>query len=246
MTPGQNTRVLLASRPEGAPTVANFRIENGPLPQPEDGQLLLRTVYLSLDPYMRSRMSAAKSYAAAMNEGDVMVGATVCRVEASRHPDYQAGEWGAGLYGVAKPCALRRGRSAQAERDGQAFACARRAGNDGLHRLHGPAGDRAAQDRRDGRRRGGDRRGRFCRRADRETQGLPRRRHRWRRRRNAATRSRSSASMPVWITAAPNSPLSWRLPARRASTCISRTWAEPSSTRCCLCSTPARGCRCAA
>ncbi len=69
MTPGQNTRVLLASRPEGAPTVANFRIENGPLPQPEDGQLLLRTVYLSLDPYMRSRMSAAKSYAAAMNRG---------------------------------------------------------------------------------------------------------------------------------------------------------------------------------
>ncbi|WP_417070952.1 NADP-dependent oxidoreductase [Niveibacterium terrae] len=93
MTPGQNTRVLLASRPEGAPTVANFRIEYGPIPQPADGQLLLRTVYLSLDPYMRSRMSAAKSYAAAMNEGDVMVGATVCRVEASRHPDYQAGEW---------------------------------------------------------------------------------------------------------------------------------------------------------
>lgn len=51
-----NRRVVLASRPHGAPVEANFRIEQSPIPQPAEGQVLLRTVYLSLDPYMRGRM----------------------------------------------------------------------------------------------------------------------------------------------------------------------------------------------
>lgn len=86
-------RIVLASRPKGAPTIENFRLESAPLPQPQVGQLLLRTVYLSLDPYMRGRMSSAKSYADPVAIDDVMVGATVCRVEKSLHPDYQAGDW---------------------------------------------------------------------------------------------------------------------------------------------------------
>lgn len=52
-----NRRFLLASRPHGAPTAANFDLRTAPVPEPADGQVLLRTVYLSLDPYMRGRMS---------------------------------------------------------------------------------------------------------------------------------------------------------------------------------------------
>lgn len=88
-----NRSIHLASRPHGAPTSDNFRLETGPVPSPNDGQLLLRTVYLSLDPYMRGRMSAGPSYAPPLEVGDVMVGGTVCRVVESRHADYKEGDW---------------------------------------------------------------------------------------------------------------------------------------------------------
>ncbi len=87
-----NRRIVLASRPEGAPTPANFRIEDVPLRPIGDGEVLLRTLYLSLDPYMRGRMSAAKSYAKPVEVGGVMEGGTVAQVLESRNPDYQAGE----------------------------------------------------------------------------------------------------------------------------------------------------------
>ncbi|MBI9091414.1 MAG: NADP-dependent oxidoreductase [Desulfobacterium sp.] len=88
-----NRRIVLAARPHGAPVAEDFRLETHPIPQPVEGQLLLRTVYLSLDPYMRGRMSDRPSYADPVEIDDVMVGATVCRVETSRHPDYKKGEW---------------------------------------------------------------------------------------------------------------------------------------------------------
>lgn len=88
-----NRCVVLASRPHGAPVEANFRIEQSPIPQPADGQVLLRTVFLSLDPYMRGRMSDAPSYAAPVEVGGVMVGGTVCRVVTSKHPAYKEGDW---------------------------------------------------------------------------------------------------------------------------------------------------------
>jgi NADPH-dependent curcumin reductase CurA len=72
---------------------ATFRLEKAPVPEPAQGQVLLRTEYLSLDPYMRGRMSDAPSYAQPVQVGEVMVGGTVCRVESSRHPDYRKGEW---------------------------------------------------------------------------------------------------------------------------------------------------------
>ena len=58
-----NRSIRLASRPHGAPTPDNFHLDNGAVPTPDNGELLLRTVYLSLDPYMRGRMSAWPSYA---------------------------------------------------------------------------------------------------------------------------------------------------------------------------------------
>ena len=87
-----NRRFLLASRPNGAPAPDNFKLEQSPVPAPAAGQVLLRTVYLSLDPYMRGRMSDAPSYAAHVEIGEVMVGGTVSRVEASEHADYKPGD----------------------------------------------------------------------------------------------------------------------------------------------------------
>lgn len=95
----QNRQWVLASRPHGAPTADNFRLENTSIPEPADGQLLLRTIWLSLDPYMRGRMSDAPSYSPPVEIGAVMVGGTVSRVEKSNHPDYQPGEWVLGYSG---------------------------------------------------------------------------------------------------------------------------------------------------
>jgi NADPH-dependent curcumin reductase CurA len=87
-----NRRIVLNARPRGAPTSEDFRICNEPVPQPGPGQVLLRTLYLSLDPYMRGRMSDGPSYAAPVALGDVMVGGTVSRVEASLRGDFKVGE----------------------------------------------------------------------------------------------------------------------------------------------------------
>jgi NADPH-dependent curcumin reductase CurA len=88
-----NRRIVLASRPHGAPTEANFRLEETPAPVPGAGQVLLRTVHLSLDPYMRGRMSDAPSYAPPVAVDAVMVGATVSRVAVSNNPQFAVGEW---------------------------------------------------------------------------------------------------------------------------------------------------------
>lgn len=88
-----NRQILLASRPVGAPTASNFALAHTAVPVAGPGQVLLRTVYLSLDPYMRGRMSDAASYAAAADLNAPMLGATVCRVAASQHPDFAEGDW---------------------------------------------------------------------------------------------------------------------------------------------------------
>ncbi|ADT89354.1 NADP-dependent oxidoreductase [Vibrio furnissii] len=93
MTELMNQRIVLASRPVGAPTEQDFRLETVTQPQPGEGEVLLRTIYLSLDPYMRGRMSDAKSYADPVALNAVMVGGTVCQVEVSHHPDFAVGEW---------------------------------------------------------------------------------------------------------------------------------------------------------
>ena len=87
-----NHRIVLNSRPVGAPTLDNFRLEEAPIAAPATGEVLLRTLVLSLDPYMRGRMSDGPSYAAPVALGEVMVGSTISRVEASQHPDFKAGD----------------------------------------------------------------------------------------------------------------------------------------------------------
>ncbi|MBL8332209.1 MAG: NADP-dependent oxidoreductase, partial [Rubrivivax sp.] len=80
-----NRQVLLASRPEGKPSTANFRIADTPLPALAEGEVLVRHHYLSLDPYMRGRMNDGKSYAQPQPLDAVMVGGTVGQVVESRH-----------------------------------------------------------------------------------------------------------------------------------------------------------------
>lgn len=87
-----NRRIVLNSRPTGRPTAGNFRLERVDLPTPSDGQILLRTLYLSLDPYMRGRMNEGPSYAPAVEVGELMEGGTVSRVVGSLHPDFQPGD----------------------------------------------------------------------------------------------------------------------------------------------------------
>lgn len=88
-----NRRIVLASRPVGAPVASDFRMETEPLRSPNQGEMLLRTMYLSLDPYMRGRMSDAPSYAPPLSVGDLMVGSTVSRVETSDLPGFAVGDW---------------------------------------------------------------------------------------------------------------------------------------------------------
>jgi NADPH-dependent curcumin reductase CurA len=88
-----NRRLVLAERPKGAPTASTLRLETAPIPVPAAGEMLLRTEFLSLDPYMRGRMSAAKSYAEPVALGDVMVGGTVAQVVSSDVDGFAAGDF---------------------------------------------------------------------------------------------------------------------------------------------------------
>ena len=103
----ENQRIVLASRPEGWVTPQNFRLENAPLPRPADGEVLVKNLWLSLDPYMRGRISAAKSYVKGVDIGEVMVGQTVGEVMESKHPNLKKGDHvltqlGWQLYGATK------------------------------------------------------------------------------------------------------------------------------------------------
>ncbi len=92
MAGGINRQVLLKSRPDGAPGLDNFELTQAPVPEPGEGEVLMRILYLSLDPYMRGRMSAAKSYARPAALGQPMVGGTVGEIVASRAPGYAVGD----------------------------------------------------------------------------------------------------------------------------------------------------------
>src|ERR1700730_5125312 len=88
----QAKRIVLASRPVGEPKPSDFRFEEVAVPTPGDGQVLLRTIWLSLDPYMRGRMSDGPSYAQPVPVGGVMEGGTVNEVIASNHPALAKGD----------------------------------------------------------------------------------------------------------------------------------------------------------
>jgi NADPH-dependent curcumin reductase CurA len=91
--------VLLASRPTGWVSEANFKVEDAPLPSPAEGEVLVRNLWLSLDPYMRGRMNEGKSYAAKQEIGEVMIGGTVGEVVESKHAKFAKGDQVLGMLG---------------------------------------------------------------------------------------------------------------------------------------------------
>ena len=95
----QNRRIVLAARPNGEPQEEDFRLEAVDLPSPGEDQVLLRTIYLSLDPYMRGRMNAGPSYAAPVEVGQVMEGGTISAVVESRSPHFVPGDMVLGYTG---------------------------------------------------------------------------------------------------------------------------------------------------
>jgi len=86
-----NRQIVLASRPVGEPKFSDFNLVEGVAREPEAGEVLCRSIYLSLDPYMRGRMSAAKSYAKPVEVGDVMEGGVVGEVMSSNFPGIETG-----------------------------------------------------------------------------------------------------------------------------------------------------------
>ena len=95
----QATAITLASRPEGQPSLANFATAKVDLPEPRDGEFLVRVIWLSLDPYMRGRMDAAKSYAAPVEIGEIMTGGAVAEVIVSNNKNFQQGAIVVGSFG---------------------------------------------------------------------------------------------------------------------------------------------------
>jgi NADPH-dependent curcumin reductase CurA len=114
-----NRRILLAARPVGEPRPEDFRIEDVPVSEPGEGQVLVRVLWLSLDPYMRGRMSTARSYVKPVELGDVMVGEAVGEVVTSRAEGFAPGDLVRGFFGwqthaVVEAAPLRRVDAAQA------------------------------------------------------------------------------------------------------------------------------------
>jgi NADPH-dependent curcumin reductase CurA len=108
-----NKQIVLASRPIGFPRESDFRLVESPVPSPGEGEVLVRSIYLSVDPYMRGRMNEVGSYAAPVKIGQVMVGGAAGQVVESRDPglnegDYVAGEIGWQQYCVAPAATLRK------------------------------------------------------------------------------------------------------------------------------------------
>lgn len=113
MIPKTQRRVVLVRRPPGEPTEADFRVEEAPVPECGPKEVLVRNIYLSLDPYMRGRMRDVASYAPPVGIGEVMTGGTVGEVVASNHPGFKVGDFveerlGWQQYGISQGVGLRK------------------------------------------------------------------------------------------------------------------------------------------
>ena len=108
-----NRQITLASRPVGYPKESDFNLVEVPIPTPGDDEVLIKTIYLSVDPYMRGRINAAKSYAANVEIDEVMIGSVIAEVIETKHPNFKVGDIvNAGIgwqeYGVASGDGLRK------------------------------------------------------------------------------------------------------------------------------------------
>jgi NADPH-dependent curcumin reductase CurA len=95
----QNNEIRFASRPAGVPTLDNFQIVDAEMPQPAEGEVLVRTLYISVDPYLRGRMREGRSYVPPFEVGQVIESGAIGEVVESRSPKFQAGDIVAGMFG---------------------------------------------------------------------------------------------------------------------------------------------------
>jgi NADPH-dependent curcumin reductase CurA len=117
---GQGTRraILLKRRPHGMPRRADFELREEPIPAPGPGEVLTRTIWLSIDPYMRGRLSDRKSYAPSVQIGEVVTGETVGEVIASGAPDFAPGDIVVGARGWQTHAVSPAGQLAKVDRHG--------------------------------------------------------------------------------------------------------------------------------
>ena len=94
-----NKEIRLASRPAGMPTLGNFNIVDADMPQLNDGEVLVRTLYISVDPYLRGRMREGRSYVSPFEVGEVIVSGVVGEVVESRAPEFAPGDIVTGMLG---------------------------------------------------------------------------------------------------------------------------------------------------
>ena len=113
--PDMNRQWRLVSYPEGMPSESDWEMSEGPIPEPGDGEMLVRSIYLDVAPYMRARISSQKNYAAGVGPGDVMLGGAIGEVVRSNSPAYKAGDYvvsdftfGWQDYAVISPSVVRR------------------------------------------------------------------------------------------------------------------------------------------
>ncbi|MBZ5594650.1 MAG: NADP-dependent oxidoreductase [Acidobacteriia bacterium] len=97
--PAINKQITLAARPSGLPKLSDFKLVESPVPEPGPGEFLIRTLYVSVDPYMRGRMNDVKSYAPPVQIGEVMGAGAVGKVAASQNPQFQPGDVVEGFFG---------------------------------------------------------------------------------------------------------------------------------------------------
>ncbi|NOY42771.1 MAG: NADP-dependent oxidoreductase [Planctomycetes bacterium] len=116
-----NRQILLAARPEGFPKLSDFRLVETPMPSVAPGQFLVRSLYLSVDPYMRGRMNDRKSYADPVKIDDVMIGGVVAEVVESQHEKFNPGDIVIGMFGWQE-YALSDGKEVRQVRTGSAPA----------------------------------------------------------------------------------------------------------------------------
>src|ERR1039458_2731129 len=119
--PTMNRQITLAARPVGMPKPSDFRLEESTMPSPGGGEVLVQALYLSVDPYMRGRLTGVTTYARGLDLGEVIVGGVVGRVLKSNDPRYSPGDIVEGMlgwqeYGVAPAKSLRRIDPAPLER----------------------------------------------------------------------------------------------------------------------------------
>ena len=128
--------VVLKHRPDGAPRREDFEIREDAVPHPAAGEVVTRTIWLSIDPYMRGRLREQQTYAQPVNPGDVMTGETVGEVIASAHADFVPGDVAVGARGWQTHCVTPGDRLVKLARQGAPLSSvSRHTRHAGSHRL---------------------------------------------------------------------------------------------------------------